>query len=255
MKVLILAGGYGSRLAEETHNKPKPMIEIGDKPILWHIMKTYSHYGFNEFIILLGYKGQMIKEYFTNYSIYNSEITVNLSEGTTEIHKKSKEPWIITLLDTGINTMTGGRIKKAKQFIKNDTFMLTYGDGVCDLNINNLVKYHYTNKSTVTLTAVQPKGRFGTLDIQSNLVSSFIEKPLSDGTWINGGFMVCEPETIDLIDTDESVFEEYPLQNLAKNKLLGAYRHYGFWQCMDTLRDKSLLEKLWNEGNAPWKVW
>ena len=255
MKVLILAGGYGTRFSEETQYKPKPMIEIGEKPILWHIMKMYSYYGFNEFVILLGYKGHIIKEYFTNYSLYNNNITINMSDGTTEIHQNSKEPWTVTLLDTGIDTMTGGRIKKAKQYIGKQTFFLTYGDGLSDVNINDLLNYHKINKSTVTLTAVKPKGRFGTLSLQSNLVSSFIEKPSDDGTWVNGGFMVCEPEIFDFIDSNETILEEYPLQSLAKKNQLSAFRHLGFWQCMDTLRDKNFLDKLWFDNKRPWKIW
>ena len=219
MKVLLLAGGYGTRLSEETDIRPKPMVEIGGKPILWHIMKIYSSFGFNDFIILLG------------------------------------EPWKVTLLDTGLESMTGGRIKRAKEFIKNETFMLTYGDGVSDVNIKNLVEFHKQNKVKATMTAIQPAGRFGALDINVNLVNKFVEKPAGDGNWINGGFMVCEPEILDLIESDETIFEQDPLQTLAKNGQLGAYKHSGFWECMDTLRDKIYLNELWNSGKAPWKIW
>ena len=255
MKVLILAGGYGTRLSEETDIKPKPMIEIGGKPILWHIMKMYSHYGFNDFVILLGYKGYVIKEYFANYYLHLSDVTFDMSNGRTEVHNNSSEPWKVTLLDTGINSMTGGRVKRAKKYIGKDTFMLTYGDGVSDLNIRDLVKFHETNNTQATMTAIQPAGRFGALVINSNTVDEFVEKPAGDGNWINGGFMVCEPEVLDLIDSDETVFEQYPLKSLAKSGELSAYKHDGFWQCMDTLRDKIVLNKLWDEDKAPWKSW
>ena len=255
MKVLILAGGYGTRLSEETDIKPKPMIEIGGKPILWHIMKMYSHYGFNDFVILLGYKGYVIKEYFANYYLHLSDVTFDMSNGRTEVHNNSSEPWKVTLLDTGINSMTGGRVKRAKKYIGKDTFMLTYGDGVSNLNIKDLVKFHEANNSQATMTAIQPAGRFGALVINSNTVDEFVEKPAGDGNWINGGFMVCEPEVLDLIDSDETVFEQYPLKSLAKSGELSAYKHDGFWQCMDTLRDKIVLNKLWDEDKAPWKSW
>ena len=255
MKVLLLAGGYGTRLSEETDIRPKPMVEIGGKPILWHIMKIYSSYGFNDFILLLGYKGYYIKEYFANYFLHQSNFTIDMATGKTEILNNSSEPWKVTLLDTGLDSMTGGRIKRAKEFIKNETFMLTYGDGVSDVNIKNLVEFHKQNKVKVTMTAIQPAGRFGALDISANLINKFVEKPAGDGNWINGGFMVCEPEVLDLIESDETIFEQYPLQILAKNSQLGAYRHIGFWQCMDTLRDKVYLNELWNKGKAPWKIW
>ena len=255
MKVLILAGGYGTRLSEETDIKPKPMIEIGGKPILWHIMKMYSHYGFNDFVILLGYKGYVIKEYFANYYLHLSDVTFDMSNGRTEVHNNSSEPWKVTLLDTGINSMTGGRVKRAKKYIGKDTFMLTYGDGVSNLNIRDLVKFHEANNTQATMTAIQPAGRFGALVINSNTVDEFVEKPAGDGNWINGGFMVCEPEVLDLIDSDETVFEQYPLKSLAKSGELSAYKHDGFWQCMDTLRDKIVLNKLWDEDKAPWKSW
>ena len=255
MKVLILAGGFGTRLSEETDLKPKPMIGIGGHPILWHIMKMYSHYGFNDFIILLGYKGYFIKEYFANYYLHQSDVTFDMSNGKMEVHNNSSEPWKVTLLDTGLNSMTGGRVKRAKEHIKNEPFMLTYGDGVSDVSINKLVEFHKANNTKATMTAIQPAGRFGALDINSNTVSNFVEKPAGDGSWINGGFMVCEPEVLDLIDSDSTVLEQYPLKTLAKNGELSAFKHDGFWQCMDTLRDKIALNQLWEENKAPWKIW
>ena len=255
MKVILLAGGYGTRLSEETDVRPKPMIEIGGKPILWHIMKMYSHYGFNEFVILLGYKGYYIKEYFANYYLHQSNITFDMSTGKMEVHNNSSEPWKVTLLDTGLDTMTGGRIKRAKEFINNETFLLTYGDGVSDVNIADLVNFHKKSQVQATMTAIQPAGRFGALDIESNKVEKFVEKPAGDGSWINGGFMVCEPSVLDLIDSDSTIFEQYPLQTLAESGKLGAYKHGGFWQCMDTLRDKIYLNNLWDSGKAPWKTW
>ena len=255
MKVLLLAGGYGTRLSEETDVRPKPMIEIGGKPILWHIMKMYSHYGFNEFVILLGYKGYYIKEYFANYYLHQSNVTFDMSTGKMEVHNNSSEPWKVTLLDTGLDTMTGGRIKRAKEFINNEAFLLTYGDGVSDVNIADLVNFHKKSQVQATMTAIQPAGRFGALDIESNKVEKFVEKPAGDGSWINGGFMVCEPSVLDLIDGDSTIFEQYPLQTLAESGKLGAYKHGGFWQCMDTLRDKIYLNNLWEKNKAPWKTW
>ncbi len=255
MKVLLLAGGYGTRLSEETDLKPKPMLEIGGKPILWHIMKMYSHYGFNEFVILLGYKGYYIKEYFANYYLHQSDVTFDMKNGNMDVHNNSSEPWKVTLIDTGLDSMTGGRIKRAKEYIGNETFMLTYGDGVSDVNIKELYDFHKKNKTKATLTAIQPAGRFGALEIDSNLINEFVEKPAGDGNWINGGFMVCEPEVLELIDSDDTIFEQYPLQSLAKNKELSAFRHNGFWQCMDTLRDKNALNELWYKKEAKWKVW
>ena len=255
MKVLLLAGGYGTRLSEETDIRPKPMIQIGGKPILWHIMKIYSYYGFNEFIILLGYKGYFIKEYFANYYLHQSDITFDMSSGKMEVHNNSSEPWKVTLLDTGIDSMTGGRIKRAKEFINNETFLLTYGDGVSDVNIADLVNFHKKSQVQATMTAIQPAGRFGALDIESNKVEKFVEKPAGDGSWINGGFMVCEPSVLDLIESDSTIFEQYPLQTLAESGKLGAYKHSGFWQCMDTLRDKIYLNELWEKNKAPWKTW
>lgn len=255
MKVIILAGGYGTRLSEETDIRPKPMIEIGGKPILWHIMKIYSHYGFNDFIVLLGYKGYYIKEYFANYYLHQSDITFDMQNGKMEVHNNSSEPWKVTLLETGLDSMTGGRIKRAKDYIGNAPFMLTYGDGVSDVNISELVKFHKQNSSKATMTAIQPAGRFGALDIDTNLVKEFIEKPAGDGNWINGGFMVCESEILNLIEDDSTVFEQYPLQTLAQNGQLSAYKHNGFWQCMDTLRDKIHLNEVWDKNQAPWKIW
>ncbi|TSE06274.1 MULTISPECIES: glucose-1-phosphate cytidylyltransferase [Aquimarina] len=256
MKVLILAGGLGTRISEETHLKPKPMVEIGGKPILWHIMKSYSHHGYNDFVILLGYKGYIVKEYFMNYFIHQSDITVDLSENKTEIHKINAEPWKITLLDTGLNTLTGGRVLRAKDYIGNEPFMLTYGDGVSDVNIKELVSYHKSHSGAITMTSVQPEGRFGALIIKdNNEVTQFLEKPKGDGAWINGGFFVCNPEVLDYIDDDESIFERKPLENLAKDGELFAYKHKGFWKPMDTLRDKNQLEKMVSTNNAPWKKW
>jgi glucose-1-phosphate cytidylyltransferase len=255
MKVLILAGGYGTRISEESDIKPKPMIEIGGKPILWHIMKHYSSYGHNEFVILLGYKSYVIKEYFANYYLHQSDLTFNMATGQMEVHNNSSEPWKVTLLDTGLDSMTGGRIKRARKFIGHNSFMLTYGDGVSNVNIKELVNFHQKNKTKVTMTAIQPAGRFGALDINSNLVSEFVEKPVGDGNWVNGGFMVCEPEIFDLIESDATIFEAKPLQTLARNGELSAYKHTGFWQCMDTLRDKIALNDLWNNKKAPWKIW
>lgn len=255
MKVILLAGGFGTRLSEETDIRPKPMINIGGKPILWHIMKIYSHYGFNEFIILLGYKGYYVKEYFANYYLHQSDVTFDMSNGNMKVHNNSSEPWKVTLLETGVDSMTGGRIKRAKAFIGNETFLLTYGDGVSNVNIKELVAFHKKNKTKATITAIQPAGRFGALDINSHLINKFVEKPSGDGNWINGGFMVCEPSVLDLIDNDSTIFEQYPLQSLAKNGELGAFKHNGFWQCMDTLRDKIALNDLWNNNKAPWKIW
>lgn len=256
MKVLILAGGFGTRLSEETEVRPKPMAEIGGMPILWHIMKIYSHYGFNEFVVLLGFKGFVIKEYFFNYYLHRSDVTVDLSTNDLKIHNNASEPWKITLLDTGLNTMTGGRIKRAKQFINNESFLLTYGDGVADVNINDLVNFHQAHGKLATMTAVQPDGRFGALSLgESSRVESFLEKPKGDGTWINGGFFVCEPEVLDYIENDQTVFEKEPLERLAANGDLYSYQHHGFWKCMDTLRDKNQLNEWWATNQPKWKVW
>ncbi|MEZ4843453.1 MAG: glucose-1-phosphate cytidylyltransferase [Bacteroidia bacterium] len=257
MKVLILAGGFGTRISEETALKPKPMVEIGGKPILWHIMKMYSHYGFNEFVILLGYKGYFIKEYFSNYFLHQSDVTIDLANNKLEILNNASEPWKVTLLDTGENTMTGGRIKRATSFINNEPFLVTYGDGVADVDIAESVRFHQSHKKAITMTSVQPAGRFGALSIDgtNNKVSSFIEKPHGDGNWINGGFFVCEPKVMNYIAGDNSVFEREPLENLAKEDELYAYKHEGFWQCMDTLRDKNYLNELWENNKAKWKKW
>lgn len=256
MKVLILAGGFGSRLSEETDIRPKPMAEIGGKPILWHIMKHYSHYGFNEFVILLGYKGYYIKEYFANYFLHQSDVTIDLTTNQMQVHNNTSEPWKVTLLDTGLNTMTGGRVKRAKDYINNQTFMLTYGDGVSDVDLTALLNFHKKHGKAITMTSVQPEGRFGALETDSNnRVLSFMEKPKGDGSWINGGFFVCEPKVLDYIAGDETIFEREPLENLAKDGQLFTYRHHGFWKCMDTLRDKNQLNEMWNSQNAKWKIW
>jgi len=256
MKVVILAGGYGTRLSEETVNIPKPMVEIGGRPILWHIMKIYSHYGYNDFIICLGYKGYIIKEYFMNYFMHMSDITVDLSNGGIKVHNSKAENWKVTLVDTGLDTMTGGRIKRIKEHLDGERFMLTYGDGVGDVNINSLVKFHESHGKLATMTAVQPSGRFGALRINDDKkVESFVEKPAGDGAWINGGFFVLEPQVIDYIKDDSTTWEREPLENLTKESQLFAYKHEGFWKPMDTLRDKIELEKLWSTKEAPWKVW
>jgi glucose-1-phosphate cytidylyltransferase len=257
MKILILAGGFGTRISEETEVRPKPMVKIGGKPILWHIMKIYSAYGFNDFIILLGYKGYYIKEYFANYFLHQSDVTIDLKTNKMEVHNNSSEPWKVTLIDTGFDTMTGGRIKRAQKYVGNETFMLTYGDGLGDINIKELLEFHKSHNGVITVTSAQPDGRFGALSIgESNQVLSFMEKPKGDGNWINAGFFVCEPEVFDYIDNEtDSIFEQEPLKNLAKYGKMYTYKHTGFWKPMDTLRDKRELEKLWNSGKAPWKVW
>jgi len=258
MKTLILAGGFGTRLSEETDMKPKPMIQIGAYPILWHIMKIYSHYGFNEFVILLGYKGYVIKEYFVNYFLHQSDITIDIAKNETHILNNNTEPWKITLIDTGLNTLTGGRILRAQQFVGSETFMLTYGDGVGDINIKELVQFHKNHGKAITMTAVQPEGRFGSMDIneENSNVLSFIEKPKGDGGWINGGFFVCEPKVFDYINEGaKTIWERKPLENLAKEGELFAYKHYGFWKPMDTLRDNKILNDLWNNNQALWKIW
>lgn len=258
MKVVILAGGYGTRISEESHLKPKPMIEIGGNPILWHIMKGYSYYGFNEFIICCGYKGYMIKEYFADYYLHRSDITFDFKENNKmTIHSNVAEPWTVTLVDTGVDTMTGGRLKRVQRYIGNETFMLTYGDGVSDINIAKLLEFHKGNNKMATITAIQPGGRFGVLDIDDDntTIKSFTEKSKEDGGWINAGFMVLEPRIFDYIKGDETFLEKEPLETLARDKMLNAYKYNGFWQCMDTQRDKGLLEQLWKENNAKWKVW
>lgn len=257
MKAVILAGGYGTRISEESHLKPKPMIEIGEKPILWHIMKIYSYYGFNDFIICLGYKGYCIKEYFANYFMHESDVTYDFTKINKKIiHNNTAEPWKVTLVNTGMNTMTGGRVKRIKPFIGNEPFLLTYGDGVADINISELVKYHRAHGKLSTLTTTQPTGRFGAISLsENNQVQSFMEKPKGDGSWINAGFFVMEPEVFDYIEGDDTVLEKEPLENLARRGQLMAYQHKSFWQPMDTLRDKKLLEDLWQSGRAPWNVW
>ncbi len=255
MKAIILAGGYGTRISEETSQKPKPMIEIGNKPILWHILKIYSNYGINDFIICCGYKGYVIKEYFANYFLHNSDVTFDMSDNSMQIHTKKSEPWKITLVDTGENTMTGGRLKRVQQYIQNQTFCFTYGDGVADINIKELIDFHTKNKRLATLTAVKPPGRFGSIKFERGKVLSFEEKPKGDGNMINGGFFVLEPSVLDLIDGDNCTWEDKPLKFLAENNQLSAFYHNGFWQPMDMLKDKHFLEKLWNSDNPPWKCW
>jgi len=257
MKVVILAGGLGTRISEESHLVPKPMIEIGEKPILWHIMKYYASFGYNEFIICCGYKQYVIKEFFADYYLHMSDVTFDFkAENKMIVHINNTEPWKVTLIDTGLNTMTGGRIKRVKDYIGNESFMLTYGDGVADVNIKELIDFHKSHGKIVTITAIQPGGRFGMLNIDDNEgINSFKEKPKEDGGWINGGFMVLNPEIIDYIDGDSTPFEKKPLETVASEGQLKAFLHYGFWQCMDTMRDKELLEKLWASNKAPWKVW
>lgn len=257
MKVLILAGGMGTRLAEETSIVPKPMVEIGGHPILWHIMKIYSRYGYNDFIILLGYKGYIIKEYFANYFLHRSDVTFDLKNNQMTIHEQHCEPWKVTLIDTGLTTQTGGRILRARKYIGNEPFMLTYGDGVSDIDIQRLVAFHKNHGKLATLTSVQPEGRYGTITSGTDgKISDFVEKPKGDGAWISAGFFVLQPEVFDYIqEGDATIFERDPLETLAQNGELYAYRHEGFWKCMDTLRDKLQLQAMWDEGNTPWKIW
>jgi glucose-1-phosphate cytidylyltransferase len=257
MKVVILAGGFGTRLSEETDLLPKPMIEIGGKPIIWHIMKNFSHYGHKDFVILLGYKGYYIKEYFYNYMLHQSDITIDTKSGSFEVHNNFSEDWKVTLVDTGLETQTGGRILRAKKYIGQESFFLTYGDGVSDVNINSLHDFHKKNNKSLTITSVQPEGRFGALELSSdNQVHSFVEKPQGDGAWINGGFMVCENNVFNYIKNgDQTIFEREPLENLAKDGEIYSYKHTGFWKCMDTLRDKQLLNQMWNKNEAKWKTW
>ena len=255
MKAVILAGGLGTRISEETHLKPKPMIEIGGKPILWHIMKIYSSYGINEFIICCGYKGYMVKEYFANYFLHTSDVTFDMQNNKMEVHQKFAEPWKVTLVDTGLETMTGGRLKKVKSFVGDETFCFTYGDGISNVNISKLIEFHKNNKTIATVTAVQPPGRFGTLDISGNKITKFKEKPAGDGNWINGGYFVLEPSVFDYLKDDITVWEREPLERLAKENQLSAFKHNGFWQPLDTLRDKNYLDALWTANKAPWKTW
>lgn len=257
MKVVLLAGGFGTRISEESHLKPKPMIEIGEMPILWHIMKTYSFYGFNEFVICCGYKAYMIKQYFADYYLHSSDITFDFTdENRMEVHNNFAEPWKVTLVDTGLNTMTGGRVKRIQKYIGEETFMLTYGDGVCDININKLVEFHKSHGKIATMTAINVGQRFGVLDIdKDNAIQAFREKQKDDGSVINGGFMVLEPKIFNYIEGDRTIFEKEPLETIARQGELKAYKYDGFWQCMDTQRDKHQLEELWASGQAPWKKW
>ncbi len=256
MKAVILAGGLGTRLSEETSLRPKPMVEIGGRPILWHIMKMYSSHGVNDFVICCGYKGYIIKEYFANYFMHMSDITFDMQENSMIVHQKRAEPWKVTLVDTGENSMTGGRLRRVKDYLEEDEpFCFTYGDGVGDINITELIKFHKSHDKIATLTATYPPGRFGALDIESGAVNNFKEKPKGDGAMINGGFFVLSPEVIDYIEDDSTVWEQYPLNQLALDKQLMAYEHQGFWQPMDTLRDKHYLEKLWASNKTPWKIW
>jgi len=257
MKAVILAGGFGTRLSEETGVRPKPMIEIGDKPILWHIMKIYSAHGINDFIICCGYKGYMIKEYFSRYFLHKSDITFDLKKNSMEIHNNSVEPWKVTLIDTGDKSMTGGRLKRVRDYIGNETFCFTYGDGVSDINIKQLIDFHKAHKTMATLTAVKPPGRFGVINITEDhpRIQGFCEKPQGDDAWINAGFFVMEPQVLDYIADDSTVWEQEPMKKLASDGQLSAYKYNGFWRMMDTLPDKTYLEELWNSGKAPWKVW
>lgn len=257
MKVVILAGGYGTRISEESIFRPKPMVEVGEYPILHHIMKCYSYYGFNDFIICCGYKANIIKEYFANYFLHTSDVTFDFRDGgSMEIHQNAAEPWRVTVVDTGLDTQTGGRIKRIRKYAENETFLLTYGDGVSDVNVLDLVQFHKNHEAIVTLTAVQPAGRFGAIDIDDGpVISSFKEKPKGDVGWINGGFFVCEPEVFDFIEGTQTVWEREPLEQIANRGKLIAYKHHGFWSPMDTVRDKAYLDSLWKSGNAPWKVW
>lgn len=255
MKAVILAGGYGTRISEESHLKPKPMIEIGGRPILWHILKSYTAHGVVDFVICGGYKEYVIKEYFTNYLLHSSDVTFDLARNEMTFHDKRAEPWRVTLVDTGLETMTGGRLKRIRDYIGDETFCMTYGDGLSDVNIAELIKFHQEHGLLATVTAVQPEARFGALEIDNHRVKSFAEKPKGDGLWINGGFFVLEPEVFDYIDDDSTVWERAPLERLASTRQLAVYEHHGFWHAMDTLRDRLHLEDLWAKGKAPWKVW
>lgn len=255
MKAVILAGGLGTRISEESHLKPKPMIEIGGRPILWHIMKLYGHYGITEFVICCGYKGYIVKEYFKNYFLHMSDVTFDMRDNKMEVHQQNAEPWRVTLVDTGELTQTGGRLKRVAEHIGDDTFCLTYGDGVSNVDIAALVAFHKAGGRAATVTAVQPAGRFGAIELRDDQVSHFIEKPEGDGRWISGGFFVCEPSVLDRIDGDTTIWEREPLESLADDGQLSAYRHSGFWAAMDTLRDRNVLEDLWAEDRAPWRVW
>jgi glucose-1-phosphate cytidylyltransferase len=256
MKCVILAGGLGTRISEETSVRPKPMIEIGGKPILWHIMKIYSAHGVSDFVICLGYKGYLIKEYFANYFLHMSDVTIDMAHNRMEVHQKKVEPWTVTLVDTGEATMTGGRLKRVADYLQqDDVFCMTYGDGVSNVDITRLIAFHRAQGRLATVTAAQPPGRFGALDVSGGLITSFQEKPQGDGSWINGGFFVLSPKVLDYIEGEDTIWERTPLESLAREGQLAAYTHNGFWQPMDTLRDKNLLESLWQSGHAPWKVW
>jgi len=255
MKAVILAGGLGTRISEETHLKPKPMIEIGGKPILWHILKIYSAHGVNEFVICVGYKGYVIKEYFANYFLHMSDVTFDMVGNRMEVHQKNAEPWRVTIVDTGEETMTGGRLKRVRDYLGDESFCFTYGDGVADVDITALTQFHKMQGTKATVTAVQPPGRYGALRMESDLVQEFQEKPIGDGAWINGGFFVLEPTAIDLVKDDRTIWEREPMEALADRQELAAFRHNGFWRPMDTLRDKVALEELWDSGKAPWKIW
>jgi glucose-1-phosphate cytidylyltransferase len=255
MKAVILAGGLGTRISEETHLKPKPMIEIGGRPILWHILKMYSAHGINDFVICTGYRGYVIKEYFANYFLHMSDVTFDIKENRVEVHQRRSEPWRVTIVDTGENTMTGGRLKRVRDYLGDDSFCFTYGDGVGDIDITQSIEFHKQSGRTATLTGVQPPGRYGALELNGAQVERFQEKPIGDGGWINAGFFVLEPSVIDLIEDDATVWERKPMATLAAGQQLGVHKHTGFWQPMDTLRDKTYLEELWASGNAPWKVW
>ena len=256
MKAVILAGGLGTRLSEETSTRPKPMVEIGGKPILWHILKMYSHHGVNDFVICCGYKGYMIKEYFANYFLHTSDITFDMHRNHMDVHQKRAEPWKVTLVDTGDESMTGGRLRRVADYVRDEqAFCLTYGDGLADIDIRSSIDFHLSHGKAATLTATFPPGRFGALDIEGNQIKQFMEKPKGDGAMINGGFFVLSPRVLDYLDSDSTVWENQPLQRLATEGQLMAYKHHGFWQPMDTLRDKHLLEELWSSGKAPWKKW
>lgn len=255
MKAVILAGGLGTRISEETAIRPKPMIDIGGMPILWHILKIYSHHGINDFVICLGYKGYLIKEYFANYFLHMSDVTFDLRNNSMDVHQKHAEPWRITLVDTGIDTQTGGRLKRVANYLGGETFCFTYGDGVSSVDVSASIAFHRQKKTLATVCAVQPPGRFGALDINEGRITRFEEKPSGDGSWINGGFFVLEHDALDYIEGDATIWERSPLESLARDGQLSAYAHHGFWQPMDTLRDKTRLEELWQSGKAPWKVW
>lgn len=255
MKAVILAGGYGTRISEETALKPKPLIEIGGMPLLWHIMKIYSSHGINDFVICCGYKGYMIKEYFANYFLHMSDVTFDMKHNKMEVHQKFVEPWKVTLIDTGLETMTGGRLKRIKNYVEHETFCFTYGDGLSDIRISDLITFHHGKKTLATITAVQPPGRWGTLNLDEDKISGFKEKPAGDGSWINGGYFVLEPGVFDYIQGDSTIWEREPMEEMAKKGQLSAYKHKSFWHAVDTLRDKNYLDQLWDSRNAPWKIW